>query len=83
MAYDKAKRKHDRREADLLLNVVYAHMTLSSAKDFKSHKTAHDRFKDAVVKLHQFVTTEEEGAAPDAPAEQPKTGTRSRKTSNT
>jgi hypothetical protein len=68
MAYDKAKRKRDRREADLLLNVVYAHMSLSSAKDYRSHKTAHDRFRDAVRLLHQFATAEnpEEDAAGEA-----------------
>ncbi len=57
MAHDKAKRKLDRREADLLLNVVFAHMSLSSAKDFRSHQVAHDRFKDAVRILYQFVTS--------------------------
>jgi hypothetical protein len=57
MAYDKTKRKLDRREADLLLNVVFAHMSLSSAKDYRSHQLAHDRFKDAVRILHQFVTS--------------------------
>jgi hypothetical protein len=57
MAYDNATRKLDRREADLLLNVVFAHMSLSRAKDCESHRVAHDRFKEAVRVLHQFVTS--------------------------
>lgn len=57
MAHDNAKRKLNRREADLLLNVVFAHMSLSRAKDCGSHQIAHDRFKDAVRVLHQFVTS--------------------------
>ena len=63
MAYDKAMRKVDRREADLLLNVVFAHMSLSSAKDSRSHQVAHERFKDAVRILHQFVTSIPENGA--------------------
>ena len=68
MAYDKAKRKRDRREADLLLNVVFAHMSHSSAKDYRSHQAAHDRFIDALQVLHQYVTAEnsEEGAVEEA-----------------
>jgi len=68
MVYDKAKRKRDRREADLLLNVVFGHMFLNSAKDFRSQKMAHDRFKTAVRTLHQFVTSEnpEDGVPGDA-----------------
>jgi hypothetical protein len=64
MAQEKALRKFDRREADLLLNVVFAHMSISSAKDRKSHQMAHERFKDAVRILHQFVSSvpEENGA---------------------
>jgi hypothetical protein len=57
MAHDKALRKLDRREADLLLNVVFAHMSISSAKDDRSHQMAHERFKDAVRILHQFVSS--------------------------
>lgn len=56
MAHDKTLRKLDRREADLLLNVVFAHMSISSAKDDRSHQMAHERFKDAVRILHQFVS---------------------------
>jgi hypothetical protein len=67
MAHEKATRKLDRREADLLLNVVFAHMSLCSAKDNTSHQAAHDRFKNAVHILHQFVTSiPEEDAAGQA-----------------
>jgi hypothetical protein len=67
MAYEKAKQRTDRREADLLLNVVFAHMSLSSAKDRASHQIAHDRFKDAVRILHQFISSAaEQDAASEA-----------------
>lgn len=59
MAYGKGKRKRDRQESDLLLNAVLAHMAFSSAKDYVGRKMAHDRFKDAVRVLLQFVTAQD------------------------
>jgi hypothetical protein len=58
MAHAEAKRNRDRWEADLLLNVVFAHMAFSSTKDRGGRKMAHDRFSDAVHELYQFVTRE-------------------------
>ena len=55
MAYAKAFSKRDRREANLLLNVVFAHMAFSSAKDDGDREAAHDRFREAVRALSRFV----------------------------
>lgn len=60
MPYAEATRNRDRWEADLLLNVVFAHMAFSSTKNVKGRKMAHDRFKNAVRQLFEFVN--EEGA---------------------
>jgi hypothetical protein len=58
MAHAEAQRNLDRWEADLLLNVVFAHMAFRNTEDFRSRKVAHDRFKQAVWQLNQFVTAE-------------------------
>jgi hypothetical protein len=55
MPYAEATRNRDRWEADLLLNVVFAHMAFSSTKNIKGRKMAHDRFKNAVRQLYEFV----------------------------
>ena len=54
-----AQRNLDRWEADLLLNVVFVHIAFRSTEDYQGRKVAHDRLKQAVGKLHQFVTTED------------------------
>lgn len=53
-----AQRNRDRWEADLLLNVVFAHMTFRSTEDHSGRKAAHKRFEQALTELHEFVTTE-------------------------
>jgi hypothetical protein len=58
VAYDEAQRNLDRWEADLLLNVAFAHMAFRSTMDYSGRKVAHDRFKGAVRQLYEFVTTE-------------------------
>jgi hypothetical protein len=58
VAYDEAQRNLDRWEADLLLNVVFAHMAFRSTEDHNGRRVAHDRFKGAVHHLYEFVTTE-------------------------
>jgi hypothetical protein len=58
MASAKAKSNHDRREAELVLDVAIAHWAVNSAKDWEDRKTAHDGFKEAVRKLHDFLATE-------------------------
>ena len=60
MAYAKAFSKRDRREADRLLSVVFAHMAFSNARDDHDREAAHDRFKDAVRALYRFVTKPEQ-----------------------
>jgi hypothetical protein len=56
--HSEAQRNLDRWEADLLLNVVFAHMAFRSTEDYSGRKVAHDRFKQAVVQLYQLVTAE-------------------------
>jgi hypothetical protein len=58
-AHVEAQRNLDRWEADLLLNVVFAHMAFRSTEDYSGRKVAHDRFRQAVGLLYQFVTTED------------------------
>lgn len=58
MAYAEAKRNRDRWEADLLLNVVLAHMAFNSTKDSRGRQMAYDRFKGTVRQLYEFVTAE-------------------------
>jgi len=60
------RRSRDRRESDLLLNVVMAHMAYSSAKDFTSRKAARDGFEEAVQLLYDVVMADE-GWANDSP----------------
>jgi len=55
MAHSKAFSPRDRQEADLLLNVVLAHMAFSSAKDGPGRQVAHDRLVEAVRILYEFV----------------------------
>lgn len=69
MAYVEANRNRDRWEADLLLNVVLAHMAFSSTKDYRVRKMAYDRFKGTVHQLYQFVTAED--SVKDASSETP------------
>lgn len=57
-AHAEAQRNLDRWEADLLLSVVFAHMAFCSTEDYSGRKVAHDRFRQTVVQLHQFVTTQ-------------------------
>ncbi len=54
------QRRRDRRESDLLLNVVLAHMSYSSAKDVASRRVARERFEQAVHLFYDYVITEEE-----------------------
>jgi hypothetical protein len=61
MALAEAQRNLDRWEADLLLNVVFAHMAFRCTEDFRGRKVAHDRFKHAVGQLYRFVTAENAG----------------------
>jgi hypothetical protein len=67
MADPKQVPNRDRRESNLLLNVVFAHMAFSSAKNGEDRKKTHLRFKDAVRTLHQFMETE----SPDDGADRP------------
>jgi hypothetical protein len=60
VASAKVKTDRDRREADLVLDVAVAHWAVNSAKDRDDRKTAHDGFKDAVRKLHEFVASQRE-----------------------
>jgi hypothetical protein len=53
------QRKLDRWEADLLLNVVFAHMAFRSTEDYRGRKVAHDRLKQTVCQLYQFVTADD------------------------
>jgi len=53
-----AQRNLDRWEADLLLNVVFAHMAFRTTADYSGRKVAHDRFKQAVGRLYELVTAE-------------------------
>jgi len=64
MPYVKARSKRDRREADLLLNVVLAHMAFHSAKDLRTRRSERQRFTTAVQIFHDFVmaTNAEAGA---------------------
>lgn len=52
------QRNLDRWEADLLLSVVFAHMSFRITEDFSGRKAAHDRFRQEVVRLYEFVTAE-------------------------
>ena len=58
MAYSKAFTKRDRRESDLLLEVVFAHMAFSSSKNHRQRLEAHSRFREAVRVLHEFMDEE-------------------------
>jgi hypothetical protein len=60
-AHAEAQRNLDRWEADLLLNVVFAHMAFRSTEEYRGRKLAHDRFKQDVCELYQFVTAENSG----------------------
>ncbi len=59
MANAEARRIRDRWVSDLLLNVVFAHMAYSSAKDASRREAAKLRFKNAVRELSNFLTSEE------------------------
>lgn len=65
MASAKAKSERDRREAELVLAVAIAHWAVNSAKVWEDRKTAHDAFRLAVRKLHEFVVAEPEQGSPD------------------
>jgi hypothetical protein len=60
----KVKTDRDRRESDLVLGVAVAHWAVNTAKDWEDRKAAHDGFKDAVRKLHEFVASEREENSP-------------------
>lgn len=64
MASAKTKSNRDRREADLVLDVAIAHWAVNSAKDWQDRKTAHDGFKNAVRRLHEFVDTDPQQGVP-------------------
>ena len=55
MPYAKARSQRDRREADLLVNVVLAHMAFHNARDATRCKIERERFKAAVLQFHDFV----------------------------
>ncbi len=57
-AHAEAQRNLDRWEADLLLSVVFAHMAFCSTENYPGRKAAHDRFRQTVVQLYQFVTAQ-------------------------
>jgi hypothetical protein len=57
-AHAAAQRNLDRWEADLLLNVVFAHMAFRTTGDGSGRKVAHDRFKEVVSRLYELVTAE-------------------------
>jgi hypothetical protein len=65
MPHAKARSPRERREADLLLNVVLAHMAFHSAKDPIARKMERERFTEAARKLHEFVAeaADEENSA--------------------
>ncbi len=64
MAFAKAKSNRDRHEADLVLDVAVAHWAVNSAKNWDDRKTAHDSFKHAVRKLHDYLSTERDEGSP-------------------
>lgn len=49
----------DRRESDLLLEVVLAHMAYNSRADRELRAKAHANFEEAVRKLERFLSSEE------------------------
>jgi hypothetical protein len=55
MAAARAFSKRDRKESDLLLNVVFAHMAFGSAKSEPDRDVAHNRFKEAVRILYRYL----------------------------
>jgi hypothetical protein len=55
MTHSEARHARDRRQSDLLLDVVFAHMALSSAKDQYSRERARGWFREAVRKLDEFL----------------------------
>lgn len=55
MAAAKAVRSRDRRESDLLLSVVFAHMAFGSARSESDRRTAHRHFEEAVSALYRFL----------------------------
>jgi hypothetical protein len=66
---EKAQRDRDRWEADLLLNVVIAHIAFSNSPDAVSRKKAYTRFRSMVNQLYQFVIGEPpQGSEPDSEA---------------
>lgn len=64
MAFAKAKSNRDRHEADLVLDIAVAHWAVNSAKDPEDRKMAHDSFKHAVRKLHEFLYEERDKGSP-------------------
>lgn len=52
----------DRRESDLLLDAVLAHMAYNSGADRDLRAKAHADFKQAVRRLEQFLSSEETAA---------------------
>ena len=58
-AVAKAVNKRDRQESDLLLNVVFAHMTFGNTRREPDREFAHHRFIEAVRTLYQFLKADD------------------------
>jgi streptomycin 6-kinase len=59
MVKSKPLSHRERREATLLLQVVFAHMAFSSAKNNEDRERAHGHFEQAVRMLYSFLNNEE------------------------
>lgn len=59
MATAKGLRPGSRRESDLLLEVVLAHLAYDSAKTDQDRQAARERFVARVRTLYDFITGEE------------------------
>jgi hypothetical protein len=68
MAYNKAHQSKDREEADLLLEVVLAHMAFQSARDDTTRVMARRRFVERVQTLCRAVTDPSEKEQQPTPA---------------
>jgi len=61
MVKSKPLSHRERREASLLLNVVFAHMAVSSAKNDEDRERAHGDFAQAVRMLYCFMNSHDNG----------------------
>jgi hypothetical protein len=62
MTNAEARHTLDRRQSDLLVDVVFGHMAFSSAKDQTAREKAHDWPKEAVRKLNAFLAVDSQQA---------------------